>query len=206
MTAQVLILSEDAVFSRMLALEFRFLGLRALVAPKWEEGLSGDVILLDLDSALPPSETAGGTLIGFTRAEVLSTLDLHRRCSVILRRPFDIQVLAREVLASLPSEGGNGAKRAAMPAAAFRFDPSTGVMSNGHEQVLLGPQEARLLSLLLSMRGQAVSRAAIADVLGAGDGNKTEVYICYLRRKLAELPGAPGIRTVRGVGYRVEMD
>ncbi len=204
MTAQVLILSEDAVFSRMLALEFRFLGLRAAAAPGWTEGLVGDVVILDLDSVLPPSEQSVGTLIGFTRNRALSASDSYRRCSLILHRPFDLQLLSREVLASLPGVPTAMAGRPLSSSPAFRFDPDRGAIMGDEVEVLLSPQEARLLSLLLGAQGQAVTREAITEALGSGEGNKAEVYICYLRRKLGTVPGAPGIKTVRGVGYRIE--
>ncbi len=34
--------------------------------------------------------------------------------------------------------------------------------------------------------------------------NTLDAYIARLRRKLAVLPGVPGIRTVHGVGYSME--
>jgi hypothetical protein len=48
--------------------------------------------------------------------------------------------------------------------------------------------------------------ARLADALGASEANKTEVYVCFLRRKLRRIDANAEIFTVRGEGYRLEMN
>jgi DNA-binding response OmpR family regulator len=62
----------------------------------------------------------------------------------------------------------------------------------------------------MERRGEAVSREELSDCLATAgkksDSNKTEVYLCYLRRKLEKPTGRRWITTVRGVGYRLEWE
>ena len=76
-------------------------------------------------------------------------------------------------------------------------------MELGGNRVALTPNELAVVSLLLEHRGFPVSRQAIAERIGTSDTNKTDVYVCYLRRKLTELTPLPLIRTVRGKGYMI---
>ncbi len=70
----------------------------------------------------------------------------------------------------------------------------------------LTPTEFDLLAYLLARRGQALSRDAIHRGVWGHDfdrgTNLIDVYVGYVRRKLAEA-GLPGtVEAVRGVGYR----
>ncbi|MEZ4552524.1 MAG: response regulator transcription factor [Dehalococcoidia bacterium] len=78
------------------------------------------------------------------------------------------------------------------------------VRRNG-QQVELAPTEWRLLEFLARHRGQTLPRASIlANVWGYEDEpveSNVDLYVHYLRRKLGD---ASPIRTVRGVGYRID--
>jgi DNA-binding response OmpR family regulator len=71
--------------------------------------------------------------------------------------------------------------------------------------VSLAPTELRLLEFLMRHRGQTVTRPAILAAVWGYDEEPVEsnvdLYVHYLRRKLGS--HAP-IRTVRGIGYRLE--
>lgn len=71
--------------------------------------------------------------------------------------------------------------------------------------VELSPTEFRLLEALLRHPGRVLSRQSLlARVWGYEDepeSNAVDLYVHYLRRKLGD---AIEIRTVRGVGYRLE--
>jgi len=77
------------------------------------------------------------------------------------------------------------------------------VTQNGHP-VPLSAREFAVLLALMEHPGRVLSRAQIEERLyGWGEeieSNVVEVYIHALRRKL----GTPLIRTIRGVGYRLE--
>jgi two-component system OmpR family response regulator len=76
--------------------------------------------------------------------------------------------------------------------------------------VELTSRETALAQRLLESIGEVVTKTdLIASVWGEdfeGDPNIVEVYIGYLRKKL-DLPfNKHSIQTVRGVGYRLELD
>ncbi|MFQ5408035.1 MAG: response regulator transcription factor [Anaerolineales bacterium] len=74
----------------------------------------------------------------------------------------------------------------------------------------LTPTEWTLLECLMRHAGQALSRPQILDYVWSYEtdvqATMVDVYISYLRRKL-NVPGrGDPIKTVRGVGYRLEPD
>lgn len=75
-------------------------------------------------------------------------------------------------------------------------------------EVELTRREFAVLEFLASRSGQVVSKQQILDQVWdytyAGDPNIVEVYISFLRRKLEGASGRRLVRTVRGVGYRLE--
>jgi two-component system, OmpR family, response regulator len=72
--------------------------------------------------------------------------------------------------------------------------------------VKLTSHEFRLLSYLMHHRDRVVSQSELIEHIYAQsfdrDSNTVEVFIARLRRKL----GASSIRTVRGLGYRIEAE
>jgi DNA-binding response OmpR family regulator len=79
----------------------------------------------------------------------------------------------------------------------------------GNALVDLTPKEAALMRCLLDHRGEIVGRDALSEALQSmgresTDSNKTEVYLCFLRRKIERPLGIRLITTVRGKGYRLE--
>lgn len=85
-------------------------------------------------------------------------------------------------------------------------DPAAQVCTYEGEKVALTPTEFDLLVYLMARRGQALSRDAIhRDVWGHEfdrGTNLIDVYVNYVREKLAEAGCPSPIETVRGVGYR----
>ncbi len=80
------------------------------------------------------------------------------------------------------------------------LDTQERVLTCDDERVDLSPRELQLATLLMTHRGEVVSRAeALEHVWGsASKDNVLDVYIRYLRGRL----GTNAIETVRGVGYR----
>ena len=193
MMRQLLILSKDAVFARMLELEFRMQGLTVLNAHRTEQTQEAELTLIDLDSILPPSSERYGRMIGFTRNFSISSVDPDRRCSMIFHRPFEIRLLRDEVTALLSGREAGSTHT--------KFILEQDALSYGERRVSVSPKERVLLERLLSHRGEIVSKESIFSLIGESSANKAEVYICYLRKKLETLTGHPCIRTVRGRGY-----
>ena len=82
----------------------------------------------------------------------------------------------------------------------------SGAVTLDGRQVKLTSHEFRVLTYLMQQRGRVVSQAELTEHIYAQnfdrDSNTVEVFIARLRRKL----GASCIETVRGLGYRIEVD
>ena len=210
MTYDVLIYTGDQIFGRMLELEFSFSGLRTRCVRTWEKELFGRVVLLDLDGGVPPPAGSYESMIGYTRNSAIHAVDPGRKCSLILHRPFELSLLRREVWLLLGEDRepvGNtlAAKEPSceVPAPHLYLYPEKQMLCYGERQVPLSPKELILIDYLLARGGAIVPKAQLESLLGAGESNKTEVYICFLRKKLEELGAPQRIKTVRGKGYRI---
>ena len=194
MDYQIAIYSTDAVFARMLELEFSMCGARVLTAKQpMREGFS-DVVLLDLDSAAAPDPKTYRRMIGFTRGESLSDNELRRQCSLVLHRPFEMRLFRREVRGLLED-----ASQTTRATETIRLQGNTLYVGQG--SVTLSPKEALVMQCLMENRPLSVSRETLAARIGESSANKVEVYVCYLRKKTETLCRQRLIRTVRGVGY-----
>jgi two-component system response regulator PrrA len=74
------------------------------------------------------------------------------------------------------------------------------------EDLALTAREFDLLLALARHPQQILSRNQILSLVWPGsdvDPNIVDVYLGYLRKKLARRAGAPTIQTVRGVGFRL---
>ena len=78
-------------------------------------------------------------------------------------------------------------------------------LRHGEKIVSLTPCEYRVFTCLARRQGHVVSRASIQKHLArrsrSASKNMVDVYVLYLRRKLATLECSCSIRTIRGVGY-----
>ncbi len=204
MKYQIVIYSADAVFARMLELEFSMREMSVLTVRQPREDLFSDVAILDLDSAAAPSPTSYRRMIGFTRGVALVEDEARRQCSMILHRPFEMRLIRREIL----GEQGNVQRSSAIPSPssiALSVDPDRDILHAGENVLSLTPTEAILMRALLGERGIPVSRAALSELIGESSANKLDVYICFLRRKLEQVTGLRVIRTVRGGGYYISV-
>ena len=200
MRGNVLILSQDAVFARMLELELEAMHFSVAInsAPA---GMPNALILVDLDSASIPRKVGEARIVGFTRHFEVSALDAERRCSMILHRPFQMRVLREEVaLLNVTAEERGVPQRAE----SLEIVLSGNTITLGEKTLILRPKEATVTQALLANRGQAVSREELAELIGESSTNKTDVHVCYLRRKIATLTDRPIIKTVRGKGYKID--
>ena len=118
-----------------------------------------------------------------------------------LTKPFDFSELVARVGALLR----RSAHDEAVSVGGLRLDPVAHAAACGGVTAELTPTEFRLLARLAAAPGDAVRRHALMQAAwphgAVVHDNTLDVYIARLRRKLAGLPGAPGIRTVHGVGY-----
>jgi len=80
----------------------------------------------------------------------------------------------------------------------------------GSIELHLSAREFTLLEYLLRHPGQVLTRTQLGEAVWGldfeHDSNVVDVYIGYLRRKLALSEAAPSIRTVRGAGYVLTVE
>ena len=202
MRGNILILSEDAIVARMLELELEAMHFSVQInsAPAAREN---DLILVDLDSASIPQKAGKDTrIVGFTRHFEVSQLDAGRRCSMILHRPFQMRVLREEV--ALIGSGTLEREESRRDKGNVEITLAGNLLAIGKDVLTLRPKEAEVMSCLLANRGKAVSREVLCERIGESSTNKTDVHICYLRRKIATVTERTIIKTVRGRGYKID--
>jgi DNA-binding response OmpR family regulator len=94
----------------------------------------------------------------------------------------------------------------------LRLDRRARTLSNGTRTVTLSPIELKLLERLLLHAGRPVSRNELRrsiwhqDEIAKHPTNIAEVYVSYLRKKLAAIGGACTIRTIVYEGYALELE
>jgi two-component system response regulator MprA len=118
-------------------------------------------------------------------------------------KPFDIEEVAARVKALIRRTGVGPASTIDE----LTFDPTQLTVSSRGNVQSLTPTEFRLLAALAARIGRAISRPElIASAWPHGaivHDNTLDVYVARLRRKLRDLPQAPAITTVHGLGYRL---
>ena len=90
-------------------------------------------------------------------------------------------------------------------------DTEKGIATKNNKDLFLSALEYRLLLVFINNRGTVLTRERLLDAIWdvAGDfvnDNTLTVYIKRLREKIENDPAAPEIiKTVRGIGYKVEL-
>jgi len=179
--------------------------------------IAGDVDLVILDLMLPGRDGIS-VLQGIRRAKpglpviLLTARDavgdkvqgLDSGANDYVTKPFSFDELTARVRAQLrgPVQG----ESTVLEAAGVRLDLLSRQVRRDGESVELTAREFELLAYLMRHPNQVLSREQILNAVWGYDfdpgTNVVEVYVGYLRRKLAQ-PGSPApIETVRSVGYR----
>ncbi len=119
-----------------------------------------------------------------------------------LVKPFDLDELAAR-LRALQRRALGPAERV-LRCGDIVLDPAARLVTSQGEAVELAPREFSLLQTLMGSFGRVVTRRRLMDSLygweGEVESNTLEVHIHNLRKKLPDLP----LKTVRGLGYKIE--
>lgn len=125
-------------------------------------------------------------------------------------KPFAFEELLARIHAQQrrwQGEAKPGADDEQLSAGKLSYWPATREVGMDGKRVELTEREADLMLYLMRNEGRPLSRTDIFDALWQSQGgvaiNVVNVYMGYLRRKLATLSGAArdSIRTVRGKGF-----
>lgn len=207
MKGSTVVLSTDRLFAEMLIAEFDFLQIPARVTENAADVKSAELVLWDMDTVHTAPKGRVRWIIGFTKSSALSARHAGRECTLVLRRPFELRLLRQEI-ANLRGASSDGTEsrsfaqeKQALTGPELLLDTARATLCYGDTVIPLGPNEARVMECLLEGRGEAVSRDTLSKKIGASSANKVEVYICYLRRKMRQLPEEERIVTLRGKGY-----
>ena len=123
-----------------------------------------------------------------------------------LPKPFDFGELTARLRALI--RRGPVERATVLTAGDLALDPAAHLATVGTSRIDLSAREFSLLEFLLHHAGEVVTRTQLLehvwDVNYGGLSNVVDVYVGYVRRKLADGGSAAVIRTVRGVGYVLE--
>lgn len=215
------ILCDDPRISRLLETELALLGLSAvsettLPAPSPDvRVIVADADQFDCDDCMALAKACGCPLLLFGKAPAEIPADAPQ--VKLLRRPFALTVLEKSLrqlltdaptalpLGDLPGAGAvppvpSTAPRVAEPSITIR----DGLVSVDGLTVTLTPAERAIFEYLRARPKTTVTREELSELLGGG-GNIVDVYVCRLRTKIEKPLGRRMIRTVRGVGYVMEI-
>ncbi|MDZ7803272.1 response regulator transcription factor [Thiohalophilus sp.] len=120
-----------------------------------------------------------------------------------LIKPFDLDELLARLRAITRRREGRAQSRIEL--GSIQLDTAAHRLVIHGEEVSLSNKEYQLLEYLLTHAGNVIPRDRLESILygweGGVESNSLEVYIHNLRKKVG--PGT--IKTIRGVGYRLEQ-
>ena len=189
----------DGVAGRELALRP---GIDLVILDRMLPGLDGIEVLAAIRQAKPSLPV----IVLTARDEIAERVDgLDRGATDYMTKPFAFDELAARVRTHLRQS--HGETTTVLEAAGLRLDLLGRRVDRGDLSVRLPERETELLAFLMRRPGQVCSHHDILSAVWGYDHdpgtNVVQVYIGYLRRRLA-LPDSPApIETVRSVGYRL---
>jgi DNA-binding response OmpR family regulator len=124
----------------------------------------------------------------------------------ILSLPFTLQKLMNRIRPLLPAE-----KKDLLTAGMLQLDPIQRWVRIGSRQTSLTPRLVTLLKILMEHPGEIIEREYLFrtawDTAYTEDTRTLDVHISWLRRAIEDDPRNPQIiQTIRGVGYRLDID
>jgi two-component system copper resistance phosphate regulon response regulator CusR len=183
------------------------------------QALKGDPDLVVLDLMLPGRD--GMSVLDSIRTEkpalpviVLTAKDavedkvagLDAGAVDYVTKPFSFDELTARIRARL-RESAHGPEATTVDAAGIHVDLLSREVMLGEEAVHLSAREFDLLVFFMRHCDEVLSREQILSAVWGYDfdpgTNVVEVYVGYLRRKLAASGGPARIETLRSVGYRL---
>ena len=132
---------------------------------------------------------------------------LNAGADYYLTKPFDTRELLACVGALLRRQGG---QTDAMRFGNTTLDLASGTLECGEATVRLSAREFDVMRLLFQTQGRNLSKEAILARVWGYDSNAVEnhveVYVGFLRKKLASIGSNVRIEAVRRLGYHLEED
>ena len=126
-----------------------------------------------------------------------------------LVKPFEFaELLAR--LRALGRRSTQKIQQEVVEIGEFSLNRTTKVLKKKDQVIQLSPREFQIFDLLAQNLGVVVPRDIILDRIWGLErditSNNIDSYMKILRKKLQEVDGNISIKTVRGIGYRLEAE
>lgn len=126
-----------------------------------------------------------------------------------LTKPFDFEELYARIKTNM-RRVNNQEVSASKQIGDLEYERETLEISCGSQHVTLTLTEFNLLEYLITNQNRPISKEQIIDRIWGIDEdvslNQVEVYISYLRKKLSLLESTVKIKTIRQVGYVIEVE
>lgn len=125
-----------------------------------------------------------------------------------LVKPFEFsELLAR--LRALSRRSNHKLQLDVVELGEFSLDRTSKVLCKGNQVIQLSPREFQIFDLLVQNMGNVVPRDIILDRIWGLESevssNNIDSYVKLLRKKLEGVAGKLLINTIRGVGYKLEI-
>lgn len=177
----------------------------ALVLDIMLPGLHGDVLCARLRTA---DNWVPVLMLTAKDGELDEARALDSGADDYLSKPFSYVVLVARLRALM--RRGRRTRPLVLAVGDLTPDPAAHRVARGDETIELTPRQFALLELLMTRAGEVLSKSTILDHVWDfafdGDPNIVEVYVRQLRLRIDEPFGRSSLRTVRGVGYRLEAN
>ena len=220
---KILIIEDEQLLADSIAEVLRRKGFEAEAVYDGETGAEyaelGVYDLLILDVMMPGLD--GYTVARQVRARHLGTpilmltarsgledriTGLNAGADYYLTKPFDTRELLACVNALLRRQG---AQVNQLTLGNTSLDLSTAALSCGAGSIRLSAREFDIMRLLLQAGERNLSKAALLERVWGHDSdaveNHVEVYVCFLRKKLASIGSNIRIESIRRLGYHLEV-
>lgn len=124
-----------------------------------------------------------------------------------LVKPFEfVELLAR--LRALGRRSTQKIQQEIVDIGDFNLNRTTKILKKNDQVIQLSPREFQIFDLLAQNLGVVVPRDIILDRIWGLErditSNNIDSYMKILRKKLQEVDGHISIKTIRGIGYRLE--
>jgi DNA-binding response OmpR family regulator len=151
------------------------------------------------------SNSRNAHIVLVTDAQNTDSIEKEDLADVILSLPFTLQKLMNRIRPLLPAE-----KKDLLQVGALQLDPIQRWVRIGNRQTSLTPRLVTLLKILMEQPGKVIEREflfrTVWDTAYTEDTRTLDVHVSWLRRAIEDDPRNPQyIKTVRGVGYRLDM-